>query len=87
MKPASVYSRAVRKAAEMAGGREELARRLQVALADVDKWILGDKKPPRDVFLRVVDLLIEDSAGSDSTGEPPVGRDAAGDAATTAAFD
>lgn len=85
MSSASVYSRAVRKAAEMAGGREALARRLQLPLADVDKWILGEKKPPREVFLRVVDLLIEDSAGSDSPGEPPSGRDAAG--AATAAFD
>jgi hypothetical protein len=85
LKPASVYSRAVRKAAEMAGGREELARTLQVTLADVEKWILGEKKPPRDVFLRVVDFLIEDSDGSDSPGEPPAGRDAAH--ASTAAFD
>lgn len=80
MKPASVYSRAVRKAAEMIGGREELARTLQVPPAEVEKWILGEKKPPREVFLRVVDLLIEDSAGSDASGEPPSGRDAAGDA-------
>lgn len=78
MKPVTVYSRALRKAAEMAGGREELARTLQVPLADVETWILGEKKPPREVFLRVVDLLIEDSAGSDSSGEPPAGRDAAG---------
>ena len=69
----------------MAGGRAELARTLQVALADVEKWILGEKKPPRELFLRVVDLLIEDSASSDSAGDPPVGRDAAGAAA--AAFD
>ena len=87
MKPASVYSRAVRKAAELAGGREELARTLQVPVAEIEKWILGEKKPPREVFLRVVDLLIEDSAGSDSPGEPPAGRDAAGDATATAAFD
>lgn len=86
MKPASVYSRAVRKAAEMAGGREALARTLQVPRAELEKWILGEKKPPRDVFLRVVDLLIEDSAGSDSPGEPPAGRDAAG-AAAAALFD
>lgn len=66
----------------MAGGRAELARTLQVPQADVDKWILGEKKPPRDVFLRVVDLLIEDSAGTDPSGEPPVGRDAAGASAT-----
>jgi hypothetical protein len=87
LSPASVYSRAVRKAAETIGGREALARALQVPLADVEKWILGEKKPPRDLFLRVVDLLIEDSAGSDSPGEPPVGRDAAGDAPATVAFD
>ena len=80
MKPASVYSRAVRKAAEMLGGRAELARTLQVPLAEIEKWILGDKKPPRDLFLRVVDLIIEDSAGSDASGEPPAGRDASGPA-------
>lgn len=80
MKAASVYSRAVRKAAEMVGGREELARTLQVAPADVEKWILGEKKPPRELFLRVVDLLIEDSAASDAAPEPPAGREAAGDA-------
>jgi hypothetical protein len=62
----------------MAGGREELARALQVPLAEVEKWIVGERKPPREVFLRVVDLLIEDSAGSDAPGEPPAGRDAAG---------
>ena len=79
MKPASVYSRAVRKAAEMVGGREELARRLQVPLPELEKWILGEKKPPREVFLRVVDVLIEEAASSDP-GEPPSGRDAAGEA-------
>ena len=86
MKPASVYSRAVRKAAEMLGGRAELARTLQVPLAEVEKWILGDRKPPRDLFLRVVDLIIEDSAGSDASGEPPAGRDASG-SAHAAVFD
>jgi hypothetical protein len=77
VKPASVYSRAVRKAAEMAGGRDALARTLQVPVDEIGKWILGEKKPPRELFLRVVDLLIEDSAGSDAPGEPPAGRDAA----------
>ena len=79
MKSPTVYSRAVRKAAEMLGGREELARALQVAQAEIDRWILGEKKPPREVFLRVVDILIEDSAGNDASGEPPAGREAAGD--------
>lgn len=70
----SVYSRAVRKVAE--GGRERLARTLQVPASEVEKWILGEKKPPREIFLRVVDLIIEDSA---APGDPPAGRDAAGE--------
>jgi hypothetical protein len=78
----SVYSRAVRKAAEMVGGRERLARVLQVAVADIEKWLLGEKKPPREIFLRVVDIIIEDAAGSDTAGEPPAGKDAAGESRT-----
>ena len=71
----------------MAGGRDALARLLQVAVTDIEKWILGERKPPREVFLRVVDFLIEDSAGSDSPGEPPAERDAAADAPAMVAFD
>ena len=77
----SVYSRAVRKAAEMVGGRERLAAVLQVPAAEIETWILGEKKPPRDIFLRVVDLLIEDSAaGDDAANDPPAGKEAAGEA-------
>lgn len=76
----SVYSRAVRKAAEMVGGRERLAAVLQVPQAEIEKWILGDKKPSREVFLRVVDLLLEDSAaGDDAANDPPAAKDAAGE--------
>ena len=74
----SVYSRAVRKAAEMVGGRERLARTLQVPLSEIEKWILGEKKPPRELFLRVVDLIVEDSAAAGDAGDPPTGKDAAG---------
>jgi hypothetical protein len=77
---ASVYSRALAKAAELLGGRTELARLLQVAPADVERWISDADKPPREVFLRVVDLILDETSGggSDDTSEPPRGRDAAG---------
>jgi len=56
----------------MVGGRERLARVLQVPPAEIERWILGEKKPPRELFLRVVDLIIEDSAGADGgAGDPP----------------
>lgn len=64
----------------MVGGRERLARTLQVPASEVEKWILGEKKPPREIFLRVVNLIIEDSAApGDAPGDPPAGRDAAGE--------
>jgi hypothetical protein len=75
----SVYSRAVRKAAEVIGGREKLARTLKVPLEEIDKWIADKGKPPRELFLRVVDLLIDDNGVADasSPGDAPPSRDCA----------
>ena len=81
---ATVYSRAVRKAAELVGGREKLARALQVPLAEIEKWIADKGKPPREIFLRIVDLILDETGpapGGESAGEsqePPPSRDAAG---------
>lgn len=77
---ASIYSRALMKAADLLGGRAELARALQVPLADIDHWIAGDSKPPRETFLRVVDIILDETGGggADDTSGPPHGRDAAG---------
>ena len=79
---ASVYSRAVQKAAELLGGRERLAKVLLVPLAEIDKWIADKARPPREVFLRVVDIVLDESApsgdASDSRDSPPP-RDCAGE--------
>lgn len=78
---ASVYSRAVQKAVELAGGREQLSRRLRVPKADLDVWLADEAKPPRDVFLRIVDLILDETAPSqdqDAEGDAPPPRDAAG---------
>lgn len=78
---ASVYSRTCQRAAELVGGRPKLARRLRVPQAEIERWIADKAVPPMGIFLKVVDLLIEESApppGSDSdTGEPPAPRDCA----------
>jgi|1185.fasta_scaffold01040_3 hypothetical protein len=76
----SVYSRALAKAAELLGGRRELARVLQVPVAQIENWIADDGKPPREIFLRVVDIILDETSatGTDDTSEPPPGRDAAG---------
>ena len=75
----SVYSRALRKAAELIGGREQLARILQVSPAQIEIWIADEAKPPREIFLRIVDIILDETAsGQDEPSEPPPGRDAAG---------
>lgn len=75
----SVYSRALSRAAELLGGREKLAKILQVPAADIDDWIADRSKPSRDIFLRIVDLILDETApveGRDAQ-DPPLPRDAA----------
>jgi DNA-binding transcriptional regulator YdaS (Cro superfamily) len=67
----------LRKAAELVGGQRKLAERLGVSVADIEKWAAGKGLPPREVFLRVVDLIIDEitpSEGSSESGEPPAER-------------
>ena len=76
----TVYSRALLRATELVGGRDKLASVLTVPREHIDKWISGDANPPREVFLRVVDLILDETApanGSDAQGPTPP-RDAAG---------
>ena len=76
----SVYSRALTRAAQLLGGRDKLAKVLQVSTTELDKWIADRAKPPREVFLRIVDLILDETrqAGDGDAAEPPPSRDAAG---------
>ena len=74
----SVYSRALQKAAELVGGREKLAQMLHVPRGDIDRWIADQTKPPREVFLRIVDLILDETTPADARDpqEPPPTREA-----------
>jgi hypothetical protein len=57
----SVYNRTLRKAAEHLGGERGLARYLKVPIADLYAWMRpGAEPPPMAVFLRAVDLVLND---------------------------
>ena len=77
---ATVYSRALLRAAELLGGCDKLARVLRVPKDELDKWVGGDAKPPREVFLRVVDIILDETAAAGEPNDPPEPppRDAAG---------
>lgn len=76
---ATVYSRALQKASELLGGRQKLARYLRVPERDLELWIAQDGKPPIGTFLRVVDLIIDETpppgSSSDPGGDAPPSRD------------
>jgi hypothetical protein len=56
-----VYFRTLRKAADLVGGRKKLARHLRVPLAELESWMSGGQVPPIGVFLRAVDLVLDET--------------------------
>lgn len=67
------YRAALVRAAVLLGGAVPLARRLQVPMPELTRWLAGDDKPSMGTFLKVIDILLEDSRGLElgpSSGGP-----------------
>jgi hypothetical protein len=56
-----VYFRTLQKAADLVGGRKKLARHLRVPLAELESWMSGSQVPPIGVFLKAVDLVLDET--------------------------
>jgi hypothetical protein len=67
----TVEGRALRRAVELAGSRENLAKRIGARIEELDKWLAGTGRPPREIFLRVVDVILDDSPAPSASSEPP----------------
>ena len=78
----NVYSRAMRKAVALHEGKDNLARFLNVSVADIEKWSAGEE-PPREIFLRVIDVILDETGSSDDagSGDASPSRDALGGSA------
>jgi hypothetical protein len=58
-----IHKRALRRAAEILGGNEQL--RVYLGASEVEFAAWGDKRElPRDVFLRLVDIITEEEVRS-----------------------
>lgn len=55
----SVYLSTLKHARDLLGGDKALAKHLRVPLADLGRWLSGKEEPPRQVFLRAVDVVLE----------------------------
>ena len=57
--PAAIHRRALQRALELSGGAEPLARHLGVAPSAVRFWLNASSPLPGDIFLKIVDLVLE----------------------------
>jgi hypothetical protein len=57
----SVYARTMLAAAEAVGGLSSLADFFKAPRSEVFRWAVGAERPPQDVFLLAVDLLLDDN--------------------------
>ena len=55
----SVHVSTLKQAGVILGGERALARHLRVPLSDLQRWLSGEEEPPRQVFLRAVDVVLE----------------------------
>jgi len=56
-----VYEQTLRRASEIVGDDESLAQLLGCTRSQLLLWLSGDERPPMDVFLRAVDIVVKDS--------------------------
>ena len=56
----SVHTRTMRAAAKVAGSPTKLRELLGVRASDLMDWLSGVQQPPRDAFLRAVELVLDD---------------------------
>lgn len=75
----SIFSRTLQKAAELIGGRRKLCRHLHVPEKDLQDWIDDKARPPTGIFLRAVDLILDETPPPAESGpsDPPAPRDCA----------
>jgi hypothetical protein len=62
-RPNPLYAACVSRAAALVGGFDQLGAQLGVKPARLRKWAEGVGEPPQAVFLRIVDLLLDDGIG------------------------
>ncbi|HEX6266643.1 MAG TPA: YdaS family helix-turn-helix protein [Burkholderiales bacterium] len=59
--PTAIHKRALQRAIDLAGGVDPLAKQLNVPSTAVRFWLNGSSPLPGDVFLKIVDLMLDHS--------------------------
>jgi hypothetical protein len=56
----TMNQRVLKLAARAAGGTRRLREKLQVSAAQLAEWLAGRADPPQRVFLRAVEIILDD---------------------------
>ncbi len=74
----TVHAKTLQRAAEILGGEQQLALKLKVTPSHLALWIQGIEQPPGDIFLKAVDLVVDNDVLSRLPGtREPAGDDSA----------
>lgn len=73
-KQSTVYTRALARAIEIAGGVEELAAFLACTPAEIGTWTTGASNPPMPVFLALVDVVAANALTPTALENLPLAR-------------
>jgi hypothetical protein len=59
----TVYTEALRRAANAVGGEDRLAQAFSTPEEQIHRWVSGAERPPTDVYHKALDLLNSTGAG------------------------
>lgn len=73
-KPSTVYTRALLRAIEIAGGPDALGAFLGSSPREVETWSRGETYPPMPIFLAIVDIVAANALTPVALENLPIAR-------------
>lgn len=73
LKP-GLHARVLRKAADQLGGLGALSAYLKVPTPELYQWMRGHEQPPVGVFLKAVDLILDEPLAGPAGAPPSSGK-------------
>jgi len=67
---ASLGAKVLQRASQLLGGTPKLRKYLKVSALSLSVWMAGAEPPPRDVFLKAVDVIVDSELQKLKGGAP-----------------
>jgi len=67
----SIYCEILKRAAEIAGGKDRFAQHLDVTLEDMHEWMQGKATARGGIYIIALDILLHSRSADDLPAESP----------------